>query len=70
MAASQVPNRATLNEPTRITPNLLSMGGEIRLPGELVFGITNNYDGEEITSSGEYGEYEDILKSSVQLRMR
>ena len=46
--------RATPNESTRITPNLLTMGQEVRLPGELVFGSTNTYDGEDITTYGEY----------------
>ncbi|MCG8034415.1 MAG: DDE-type integrase/transposase/recombinase [Candidatus Thiodiazotropha taylori] len=55
--------RATPNESTRMTPNLLSIGREIRLPGELVFGSTNSYDGEEITS---YGEYVDDLKCRMQ----
>ena len=55
--------RATPNESTRMTPNLLSIGREIRLPGELVFGSHNSYDGEEITS---YGEYVDILKCRMQ----
>ena len=55
--------RATPNESTRMTPNLLSIGREIRLPGELVFGSNNSYDGEEITS---YGEYVDILKCRMQ----
>ena len=55
--------RATPNESTRMTRNLLCMGREVRLPGELVFGSTNTYDGEEITS---YGEYVDILKARMQ----
>ena len=55
--------RATPNESTRMTPNLLSIGREIRLPGELVFESNNSYDGEEITS---YGEYVDILKCRLQ----
>ena len=46
--------RATPNESTRLTPNLLTMGCEVRLPAELVFGSTNAYNGEEITSYGEY----------------
>ena len=55
--------RATPNEATRMTPNLLTMGREVRLPGELVFGSTNTYDGEEITT---YGEYVDVLRARMQ----
>ena len=55
--------RATPNESTRMTPNLLTMGREVRLPAELVFGSTNTYGGEEITS---YGNYVDILRTRLQ----
>ena len=55
--------RATPNESTRLTPNLLTMGREVRLPAELVFGSTNTYDGEDITS---YGDYVDILRARMQ----
>ena len=55
--------RATPNESTRMTPNLLTMGREVRLPGELVFTSTNSYNGEEITS---YGEFVDELRSRMQ----
>ena len=55
--------RATPNESTRLTPNLLTMGREVRLPAELVFGSTNTHDGEEITS---YGDYVDILRARMQ----
>ena len=44
-------------------PNLLCMRSEVRLPGELVFGSTNTYEGEEITS---YGVYVDILRARMQ----
>ena len=33
--------RATPNGSTRLTPNMLTMGCEVRLPAELVFGSTN-----------------------------
>lgn len=36
--------RATPNESTKLTPNLLMMGREVRLPGELVFGSHNSFD--------------------------
>ena len=52
--------RATPNESTKMTPNLLTM---VRLPGELIFGSTNGYDGEDITT---YGDYVDILRARMQ----
>ena len=55
--------RATPNESTRLTPNMLTMGREVRLPAELVFGSTNTYNGEEITT---YGDYVDILRTKMQ----
>ena len=55
--------RATPNEATKMTPNLLTMGREVRLPAELVFGSTNSYDGEDITS---YGEFVDVLRARLQ----
>ena len=54
--------RATPHETTKMTPNLLTMGREVRLPAELVFGSTCSNQ-EEITS---YGEYVDILRSRMQ----
>ena len=45
--------RATPNESTKMTPNLLTMGREARLPSELVFGSTTLCNGQEITSYGE-----------------
>ena len=55
--------RATPHEATKMTPNLLTMGREVRLPAELLFGSTCSNQGEEITS---YGEYVDILRSRMQ----
>ena len=55
--------RTTPNESTKMTPNLLTIGREVRLPGELVFGSNNSYDGEEITT---YGDYVDILRARMQ----
>ena len=40
--------RATPNESTRLTPNMLTMGREVRLPAELVFGSTNTYNGKKL----------------------
>ena len=55
--------RATPNEATKLTPNLLMMGREVRLPAELVFGSIENYQNQEITS---YGEYVDSLRERMQ----
>ena len=55
--------RATPNESTRLTPNMLTIGREVRLPAELVFGSTNTYNGKEITT---YGDYVDILRTKMQ----
>lgn len=55
--------RATPNESTKMSPNLLTMGREVRLPSELVFGSTTTCGDEEITS---YGEYVDVLRSRMQ----
>ena len=55
--------RATPNEATKMTPNLMTMGREVRLPAELVFGSTGAYQEQEITS---YGDYVDKLRSRMQ----
>ena len=55
--------RATPNESTKLTPNLLTMGREVRLPAELVFGSTGSYHNQEIAS---YGDYADMLKERMQ----
>ena len=55
--------RATSNESTMMTPNLLTMGREVHLPGMLVFGSTNSYGGEDITT---YVEYVDVLRAGMQ----
>lgn len=55
--------RATPNESTKMTPNLLTMGREVRLPGELVFGSANTHDDEDITT---YGDYVDTLRERMQ----
>lgn len=55
--------RATPNESTKMTPHLLTMGREVRLPAELVFGSANTFDGEKITS---YGDYVDTLRARIQ----
>ena len=45
--------RATPNESSKLTPNLLAIGREVRLPAELVFGSAVAHRHEEITSDGE-----------------
>ena len=55
--------RATPNESTRLTPNLLTMGREVRLPAELVFGSFTASNQGEITS---YGDFVDQLRSRMQ----
>lgn len=54
--------RATPNETTKVSPNLLTMGREIRLPAELVYGSTT-VRGDKITS---YGEYVDELRDKMR----
>lgn len=53
--------RATPNESTKLTPNLLTMGRE------LAFGSTYAYDGDAITS---YGDFVDILGKGYGTHMR
>ena len=55
--------RATPNESTKLSPNLLTIGREVRLPAELVFSSENTCDGLDITS---YGEYVDQLRQKMQ----
>ncbi|XP_053376551.1 uncharacterized protein K02A2.6-like [Mercenaria mercenaria] len=54
--------RATPNEVTKLTPNLLTMGREERLPAELVFGSTTNKSEVPVTS---YGDYVDGIRSKM-----
>ena len=55
--------RATPNESTKLSPNLLTIGREVRLPAELVFSSKSTCDGLDITS---YGEYVDQLRQKMQ----
>ena len=54
------------NEFSRLTPYLLTMGREVRLPAELVFGSTDTYDGELITT---YRDYVNILRTKCNMPM-
>ena len=55
--------RASRHESTNMTPNMLMLGRQVRLPSELLFGSGTNHVGEEITS---YGDYVDKLKERMQ----
>ena len=55
--------RATPNESTKLSPNLLTIGREVSLPAKLVFSSKNTCDGLDITS---YGEYVDQLRQKMQ----
>ena len=55
--------RSTPHESTGLTPNLLTMGREVRLPSELVYGSNTIYDKASVTS---YSDYVDVLKSRMQ----
>ena len=46
--------RATPNETTKLTPNLLMLGREVRLPAEIAFGSFANSKNELISSYGDY----------------
>ncbi|CAC5378746.1 unnamed protein product [Mytilus coruscus] len=53
--------RATPHESTGLTPNLLMLGKEVRLPAELMFGSVFNGQNRIET----YGEYVEILKERM-----
>ena len=53
--------RATPHESTGLTPNLLMLGREVRLPAEVMFGSTTSEG--DLTS---YGDYVDQLKAHMQ----
>ena len=55
--------RATVQEATGLTPNLLMLGREVRLPAEVMFGSGTNQIEEQITT---YGDYVERLKSHMQ----
>lgn len=54
--------RAVPHEATGMTPNLLMLGREVRLPAEVMFGSLSS-EGEEIAT---YGDYVDLLKQRMQ----
>ena len=55
--------RATPNESTKMTPHLLSMRREVKLPAELVHSSATTFDGKVITS---YGDYADTQRAKMQ----
>ena len=55
--------RDSPHEVTKLTPNLLTLGREVRLTAELIFGSVEAYQGDEITS---YVEYVDTLRTRIQ----
>ncbi len=55
--------RATPNETTGLSPNLLMLGREVRLPAEIMFGSGTGVAGDSVTS---YGEYVDQLRERMQ----
>ncbi|CAG2211272.1 unnamed protein product [Mytilus edulis] len=56
--------RSTVHASTGMTPNLLMLGREVRIPAELAYGSTTKYIPQDITS---YGEYVDYLKEHMQI---
>lgn len=46
--------RATPHDTTNLTPNLLMLGREVRLPAEVMFGTGKTPVGDQIASYGEY----------------
>ena len=55
--------RASVHESTGMTPNLLMLGREVRLPAEVMFGSCTLSDREPVAS---YGEYVELLCSRMQ----
>ncbi len=55
--------RATPNKGTGLSPNMLMLGREVRLPAEVMFGSGTGVAGECITT---YGEYVDHLRERMQ----
>jgi transposase InsO family protein len=49
--------RTTPHDSTTLTPNLIVLGREVRLPAELVYGHKTSPSGEQVSSYGEYVEF-------------
>ena len=55
--------RSSQHESTGVSPNLLMLGREVRIPAEIMFGSGTSHVGETVTS---YSEYIDLLKTRMQ----
>ena len=55
--------RSTPQESTGMTPNLLMLGREVRIPAEITFSNSSATTGENVSS---YGEYVEKLKENMQ----
>ena len=55
--------RSSQHESTGVSPNLLMLGREVRIPAEIMFGSGTSHVGETVTS---YSEYVDLLKTRMQ----
>jgi len=55
--------RSTPNETTGLSPNLLMLGREVRIPGEVFCGSNPTMSGEDISS---YSKYVSLLKEKMQ----
>ena len=56
--------RATPNEATKLSPNLMTLGREVRLPAELVFGCATDKARQNVTN---YGDYVDGIREKLNL---
>ena len=46
-----------------MTPNLLMFGREVKMPIEVILGVSKNSNQEEVTT---YGDYVDTLREQMQ----
>ena len=56
--------RATVHEATHLTPNMMMLGREVRIPHEVVFGST--VQGNKFERVTQYGEYVSGLRNQMQ----
>ena len=55
--------RSSIHESTGLTPNLLMLGREVRLPSEIIFGSKMRFQDENIVN---YGLYVEVLRDRIQ----
>ena len=55
--------RSSIHESTGLTPNLLMLGREVRLPSEIIFGSKTRFQDENIVN---YGLYVEVLRDRLQ----